>query len=80
VVGATTLQEQYISNLVHDCRSANLHGVMESSPPSMTFRRNVAGPHLTSWNELLQRLASIQLVQGKGIFCAGNSRRMVYHV
>jgi hypothetical protein len=41
---------------------------METSPPSMTFRRNVVGPRLTNWNELLQRLVSIQLVQGKDLF------------
>jgi hypothetical protein len=41
---------------------------METSPPSMSFRRDITGPRLVSWNELLQRLASIQLVQGADEF------------
>jgi hypothetical protein len=49
-------------------KDVTLQDVMETSPPSMTFRRNVVGSRLTSWNELLQKLASFQLVQGKDIF------------
>ncbi|KAK1654004.1 hypothetical protein QYE76_071809 [Lolium multiflorum] len=41
---------------------------METSPPSMTFKRDLVGPRLAAWNELLQRLASIQLVQGTDEF------------
>jgi hypothetical protein len=41
---------------------------METSPPSMSFRRDLIGPRLASWNELLQRLASIQLIQGADEF------------
>jgi hypothetical protein len=34
----------------------------------MTFRRDLVDPRLASWNELLQRLGSIQLVQGTDEF------------
>jgi hypothetical protein len=59
-----------ISNLYNIVRhkSDTLQKVLETSPPSMTFRRDLIGPRLTSWNESLQRLASVQLVQGAGEF------------
>jgi hypothetical protein len=34
---------------------------MATSPPDVTFRRDLIGPRLQSWNALLQRLDSIQL-------------------
>jgi AMMECR1 domain-containing protein len=34
---------------------------MESSPPNVSFRRDLSGQRLVSWNALLQRLANIQL-------------------
>jgi hypothetical protein len=63
-LGATTLREQYpaLYKIVRH-KDVTLQSVMETSPPNMTFRRDVIGPRLTSWNELLERLASIQLVQ-----------------
>jgi hypothetical protein len=68
-LGATTLREQYpaLYRIVRH-KDVTLQSVMVTSPPTMTFRRDVVGPRLTSWNELLQRLAPIQLVQGKDIF------------
>jgi hypothetical protein len=42
--------------------------VMESSPPNMTFRWDLVGPRLNSWNFLLQRLASVQLTLGNDEF------------
>jgi hypothetical protein len=64
-LGTTTLREQYpaLYNIVRH-KSDTLQKVLETSPPSLTFRRDLIGPRLTSWNELLQRLASVQLVQG----------------
>jgi hypothetical protein len=41
---------------------------METSPPNMTFRRDLVGPRLVAWNELIQRLASVQLLQGSDEF------------
>jgi hypothetical protein len=68
-LGATTLREQYpaLYRIIRH-KDVTLQSVMVTSPPTMTFRRDVVGPRLTSWNELLQRLAPIQLVQGKDIF------------
>jgi hypothetical protein len=64
-LGTTTLREQYpaLYNIVRH-KGDTLQKVMETSPPSMSFRRDLIGPRLASWNELLLRLASIQLVQG----------------
>jgi hypothetical protein len=42
--------------------------VLESNPPNVTFRRNLYGPRLASWENLLQRLASVQLIDGKDEF------------
>ena len=36
--------------------------------PNVTFRRDLFGARLTSWNTLLARLASIQLTQGSDEF------------
>jgi hypothetical protein len=45
-----------------------LSQVLESNPPNMTFRRNLFGPRLVSWESLLQRLANVQLTNGKDEF------------
>jgi hypothetical protein len=37
---------------------------METSPPNVTFRRDLSGQRLVSWDALLQRLANIQLQPG----------------
>jgi hypothetical protein len=42
--------------------------VLESNPPNMMFRRNLFGPRLVSWESLLQRLANVQLTNGKDEF------------
>ena len=68
-LGNTTLHQQYpaLYAIVRN-KGDTLATVMESNPPHMTFRRNLVGPRLASWNELLQKLASIQLVQGTDEF------------
>jgi hypothetical protein len=38
--------------------------VMATSPPAVSFRWDFIGPWLTTWNALLQRLASAQLSPG----------------
>jgi hypothetical protein len=42
--------------------------VLESNPPNVTSRRNLYGPRLVSWEVLLQRLAHVQLTEGKDEF------------
>jgi hypothetical protein len=39
--------------------------VLESIPPNVTFRRNLYGPRLVSWEALLQRLANVHLTDGR---------------
>jgi hypothetical protein len=74
-LGKTTLQEQHpvLYNIIRD-KSDTLEKVMETSPTSMTFRRDLIGPWLASWNELLQRLASVKLIQGSDEFRSGLPR------
>jgi hypothetical protein len=42
--------------------------VLESNPPNVAFRRNLYGPRLVSWDNLLQHLASVQLTVGRDEF------------
>jgi hypothetical protein len=42
--------------------------VLESTPPNVSFRRSLYGPRLVSWESLLQRLATVQLTDGKDEF------------
>ena len=61
-LGTTTLREQYpaLYNIVlgrH--KSDTIAQVMESSTPNVTFRTDLVGPRLASWNELLQRLVLV---------------------
>jgi hypothetical protein len=41
---------------------------MATSPPNVTFRRDLIGPRLVAWIALLQRLDSVQLVPRHGEF------------
>ena len=41
---------------------------MQSSPQNVTFRRDLFGPRLASWNSLLAQLRSVQLTQGSDEF------------
>jgi hypothetical protein len=42
--------------------------VLESNPLNVALRRNLYGPRLVSWDNLLQRLASVQLTVGRDEF------------
>jgi hypothetical protein len=42
---------------------------MATSPPDVTFRRDLIGPRLVAWNAILQRLDFIQLSAGPDEFC-----------
>jgi hypothetical protein len=42
--------------------------VMATSPPDVTFRRDLIGPKLVAWNALFQCLDSIQLSAGPDEF------------
>jgi hypothetical protein len=41
---------------------------METSPPNVTFRRELIGKRLVSWNALLQHLAHVHLQNGPDEF------------
>ena len=61
-LGDTTLREQYpaLYNVVRH-KGDTIAKVLESFPPNVTFRRDLIGPRLQSWNILLQRLTTVQL-------------------
>ena len=61
--------DQYpaLYNIVHH-KEVTLATVMQSSPPNMTFRRDLNGIRLDVWNALLGRLTSIHLTPGLDIF------------
>jgi hypothetical protein len=63
VAGNATLHEQYptLNNIVPQ-RGDTINKVFKSSPPNVTFKRDLVGPRLASWNTLLRRL--VQLTQG----------------
>jgi hypothetical protein len=42
--------------------------VLETSPPNMSFRRDLSGQKLVSWNPVLLCLANIQLQNGHDEF------------
>jgi hypothetical protein len=67
-LGSTSLREQYpaLYDIVRHKGHIIAH-VLESYPPNMTFRRNLYGPRLISWEALCQRLANI-LTDGKDEF------------
>ena len=68
-LGNTTLREQYpaLYSIVHH-KSDTISTVMETSPPNVTFMRDLMGPRLAAWNALIGRLAMVQLSQGTDEF------------
>jgi hypothetical protein len=68
-LGNATLREQYpaLYSIVRH-KGNTLAKVMESSPSSVTFRRDLSGQRLADWNALLLCLANIQLQDGHDEF------------
>jgi hypothetical protein len=64
-----SLCEQYpvLYNIVHR-KSDTIAIVMASSPPDVTFRRNLIGSRLEVWNSLLHHLEAIHLSPGSNEF------------
>jgi hypothetical protein len=62
-LGNASLQEQYpaVYNIVR-YKSDTVAKVMATSPPDVTFMRDLIGQRLVAWNALLQRLATIHLL------------------
>jgi hypothetical protein len=62
--GTTIFQEQYPSlyKIVRH-KDDTIAKVLMSSPPNVSFGRDLVGPKLASWNALLQRLDLIQSMQ-----------------
>ena len=61
--------EQYpaLYNIARD-KNNTIAQVFSSSPPNILFRRDLIGTRLMSWNNLLSRLDSIILTQGRDVF------------
>ena len=70
-LGTTPLREQYpaLYGIVQRRHKGDtLAQVLVDNNPLVTFRRDLIGPRLTSWNELLQRLAFVNLSPGSDEF------------
>ena len=64
-----TLRKQYsILDNIFRHKGETIVTIMETYPPNMTFRRDLIGTRLESWNTLLQRLSTIQLSHGPDEF------------
>jgi hypothetical protein len=63
------LREQFptLYNIVWH-KSDIIATAMATSPPKVSFRRDLIGPRLDAWNSLLQRLDSTQLSPGPDEF------------
>jgi hypothetical protein len=55
-------------SIVHR-KSDTIALVMATSPPDVTFRRDLIDPRLVTWNALLQHLEFIQLLTEPDEFC-----------
>jgi hypothetical protein len=68
-LGNTTLREQYpaLYNIVGH-KNETIAMVLETSPPNVSYRRDLIGPRLMAWNTLLGRLDSVQLTEGPDEF------------
>jgi hypothetical protein len=68
-LGTTTLREQYsVLYAIMRHKGDKIAHVLESNPPNVMFMRNLYGPRLVSWEDLLQPLANVQLTDGKDEF------------
>jgi hypothetical protein len=68
-VGTTTLREQdpaLYSIVLH--KGDTIAKVLESSPPNVTFGRDLSGQCLVSWNALVQCLEDVHLQEGPDEF------------
>jgi hypothetical protein len=68
-LGNATLREEYpaLYSIVRH-KGDTIAKVMETSRLNVTFRRDLSGQRLVSWNALLQCLANIQLQPGHDEF------------
>src|SRR5438105_4158864 len=68
-LGVATLREQYpaLYNIVRN-KNDTIATVMETSPPNVSFRRDLVGSRLVDWYALLDQLDMIQLTQGSDEF------------
>jgi hypothetical protein len=63
------LSEQYpcLYNIARH-KQQTVAEVFSSSPLLLSWRRDLIGPKLTAWNELLPRIANIMLTQEQDVF------------
>jgi hypothetical protein len=68
-VGNTSLREQYSSlyNIVRH-KGDTITKILETSPPNVSFRKDLSSQRLVSWNALLLSLVNIQLQPVHDVF------------
>jgi hypothetical protein len=68
-LGNATLREQSTLYYIVWHKSDTIAKVLETSPPNVSFKRDLSSQRLVSWNSLLQCLANVQLQSGHDEFC-----------
>ena len=68
-LGTTTLCEQYrcLYNIARP-KHVTIAQALSTSPPNLTWRRDLIGPKLAAWNNLLPRIANFALSQEPNTF------------
>ena len=68
-LGNASLREQYpaLFNIARD-KNNTIAQVLSSSPPNISFMRDLVGTRLMPWHNLLSRLDLINLTQGRDVF------------
>lgn len=79
-LGNTTPWEQYptLYHIVRDKDDA-LAQLLSSYRPGISFRLDLVGPRLVSWQHFLSRLDAINLTQGGDEFCWNLTKKQVLY-
>ena len=68
-LGNATLRNNIqLYTILYVTRMILLPRFLETFPSNVTFRRDLIGPRLQSWNILLQRFSMVQLSHGSDVF------------
>lgn len=69
LLGDSPLKGQYLLlyNVVRR-KDYTVANILRSDPLHISFRRPIIGPKLRNWNELIQRIATLQLSSQKDVF------------
>ena len=68
-LGNTTFRDQYpfLYNITRP-KHVTIVEVLRTSPPNLSWRRDLIGPKLVAWNDMLSRIANISLGHEPDVF------------